>query len=277
VIAVCGEALIDLVDEGDELFRAHPGGSPANVAVGLSRLGIPVALIARVSQDAFGRLLRAHLIDNGVNLRVCGDRSRAQHAGRGVPRWGGSGLLRVLPQGDRGLAMGIRAATRRPTGRGRRVAFRIAGPVHRTSRERGHRTAALGACPRPGDDLRGPERAFEDDQTAARRRVERRVGLADVVKVSAEDLAWLALDESPSPAGPATGAGGPLLCPGTGDNAAAALGRDTRPGDVVVSIGTSGVACSVTDTPAADPSGTVATSGRNRPMPPAGSSHWWPR
>jgi ABC-type sugar transport system ATPase subunit/sugar/nucleoside kinase (ribokinase family) len=69
VIAVCGEALIDLVDEGDELFRAHPGGSPANVAVGLSRLGIPVALIARVSQNTFGRLLRAHLIDNGVDLR----------------------------------------------------------------------------------------------------------------------------------------------------------------------------------------------------------------
>jgi xylulokinase len=51
---------------------------------------------------------------------------------------------------------------------------------------------------------------------------------------------------------------GPLLGPGTGDNAAAALGLDTRPGDVVVSIGTSGVACSVTDTPATDPSGTVA-------------------
>ena len=53
-------------------------------------------------------------------------------------------------------------------------------------------------------------------------------------------------------------AGGPLLGPGTGDNAAAALGLDTRPGDVVVSIGTSGVACCVTDTPTTDPSGTVA-------------------
>lgn len=58
------------------------------------------------------------------------------------------------------------------------------------------------------------------------------------------------------PAGTMTA--GALLGPGTGDNAAAALGLDTRPGDVVVSIGTSGVACSVTDTPATDPSGTVA-------------------
>jgi xylulokinase len=52
--------------------------------------------------------------------------------------------------------------------------------------------------------------------------------------------------------------GGIVLGPGTGDNAAAALGLGARPGDVVVSIGTSGVACSVTDTPAHDPSGTVA-------------------
>ncbi len=62
--------------------------------------------------------------------------------------------------------------------------------------------------------------------------------------------------------GPAEAAGvmadGPLLGPGTGDNAAAALGLDARPGDVVVSIGTSGVACAVADTPTADPTGTVA-------------------
>jgi xylulokinase len=48
------------------------------------------------------------------------------------------------------------------------------------------------------------------------------------------------------------------LGPGTGDNAAAALGLGAVPGDVIVSIGTSGVACSVTEVPAHDPSGTVA-------------------
>lgn len=51
---------------------------------------------------------------------------------------------------------------------------------------------------------------------------------------------------------------GVLLGPGTGDNAASALGLGARPGDVIVSIGTSGVACAVSDTPTADPSGTVA-------------------
>jgi xylulokinase len=51
---------------------------------------------------------------------------------------------------------------------------------------------------------------------------------------------------------------GSVLGPGTGDNAAAALGVGAGPGDVVVSIGTSGVVSAVADVPAADASGTVA-------------------
>jgi xylulokinase len=51
---------------------------------------------------------------------------------------------------------------------------------------------------------------------------------------------------------------GAVLGPGTGDNAAAALGINAGPGDVVVSIGTSGVVSTVSTTPTADPSGTVA-------------------
>jgi xylulokinase len=66
----------------------------------------------------------------------------------------------------------------------------------------------------------------------------------------------------PEVLGPATPAGtttdGALLGPGTGDNAAAALGLGARPGDAIVSIGTSGVACSVADVPVSDPTGTVA-------------------
>ena len=47
------------------------------------------------------------------------------------------------------------------------------------------------------------------------------------------------------------------VAPGTGDNMGAALGLGLRPGDVVVSIGTSGTAFAVCETPAADPSGAV--------------------
>jgi xylulokinase len=74
--------------------------------------------------------------------------------------------------------------------------------------------------------------------------------------------------------GPAERAGtttsGAALGPGSGDNAAAALGLGAEPGDVVVSIGTSGVACGVSESPACDPSGTVAgfadATGRYLPL-----------
>ncbi|MER7556533.1 xylulokinase [Nocardioides sp. NPDC126508] len=63
---------------------------------------------------------------------------------------------------------------------------------------------------------------------------------------------------------------GAFLGPGCGDNAGAALGVGARPGDVVVSIGTSGVACAVSETPTADASGTVAgfadATGRYLPL-----------
>ncbi|GGS78945.1 xylulokinase [Nonomuraea spiralis] len=53
-------------------------------------------------------------------------------------------------------------------------------------------------------------------------------------------------------------AAGPLLAPGTGDNMAAALGVGAGPGDVVVSLGTSGTVFGVAETPSADATGAVA-------------------
>lgn len=48
-----------------------------------------------------------------------------------------------------------------------------------------------------------------------------------------------------------------ILGPGCGDNAAAALALGVRPGDVVLSIGTSGVVSALTEAPVSDPSGMV--------------------
>lgn len=68
----------------------------------------------------------------------------------------------------------------------------------------------------------------------------------------------------------AVAAGGTVLGPGTGDNAASALGLGAVVSDVVVSIGTSGVACAVSEVPARDPSGAVAgfadATGRYLPL-----------
>ncbi|MGJ6968558.1 xylulokinase [Streptosporangium sp. G11] len=60
------------------------------------------------------------------------------------------------------------------------------------------------------------------------------------------------------PAAGVPGAGTVRLAPGTGDNMAAALGVGALPGDVVVSIGTSGTAFAVAAGPSADPTGAVA-------------------
>jgi xylulokinase len=63
---------------------------------------------------------------------------------------------------------------------------------------------------------------------------------------------------------------GAVLGVGTGDNMAASLGVGARPGDVIVSIGTSGVVSAVSEVPAADPTGTVAgfadATGRYLPL-----------
>lgn len=52
--------------------------------------------------------------------------------------------------------------------------------------------------------------------------------------------------------------GAAIVGPGTGDNMAAALGLGARPGDVIVSLGTSGTAFAVAEDPTADASGMVA-------------------
>src|SRR5215210_8390840 len=69
LVAVAGEVIVDLVPgDVDGQFRAVPGGSPANVAVGLHRLGVPTRLVARLSGDPMGRRLRRHLEANGLDL-----------------------------------------------------------------------------------------------------------------------------------------------------------------------------------------------------------------
>jgi fructokinase len=68
LIVVCGEALIDMVDNGDGTRHAAPGGGPFNTARALSRLGVPTAFLGRLSDDEFGRLLTGRLVDDGAIL-----------------------------------------------------------------------------------------------------------------------------------------------------------------------------------------------------------------
>ena len=75
--AVClGELLIDFVStvSGVTLkdapgFEKAPGGAPANVAVGLAKLGIDTHFIGKVGRAAFGEFLREVLENNGMSHR----------------------------------------------------------------------------------------------------------------------------------------------------------------------------------------------------------------
>src|SRR5215216_7959237 len=69
MFVVVGEALVDLVGQrGGRTFSAHPGGSPANVALGLARLGVPVTLMTRLGRDGFGEMILEHLEASGVQV-----------------------------------------------------------------------------------------------------------------------------------------------------------------------------------------------------------------
>lgn len=64
---VLGDAVVDLIPMDDNRLLKCPGGAPANVAVGVSRLGGNSAFIGRVGKDPFGDFLRKTLEIEAVN------------------------------------------------------------------------------------------------------------------------------------------------------------------------------------------------------------------
>lgn len=64
-VVVIGEALIDIVEAAGGVTE-HVGGSPANVALGLGRRGIGVALVTQLGRDDRGARIAAHLEESGV-------------------------------------------------------------------------------------------------------------------------------------------------------------------------------------------------------------------
>ncbi len=63
-----GEALIDLIplDDSNTTFQKNPGGAPANVAVGLARLGADSYFLGAVGDDSMGHFLKDTLHHYGV-------------------------------------------------------------------------------------------------------------------------------------------------------------------------------------------------------------------
>ena len=65
---VLGDAVVDLLPESDGRLLPCPGGAPANVAVGIARLGGISECIGRVGDDPFGALMQRTLLTEGVDI-----------------------------------------------------------------------------------------------------------------------------------------------------------------------------------------------------------------
>jgi fructokinase len=189
VIVVGGEALVDLVEEHD-LLSPVPGGGPFNTAIALGRLGIPVAFLGTLSHDEYGCLLARLLLEAGVDMSLV-RRSEAPTPLAVVHRHQdgentytfyltGTSLTDLPPEAVPALPEHVSAIHVGTLGLA--VDPPAAAYEALLDREARRRTIVLDPNVRP---------AVFGDQVAYRARFERLARLADVVKLSDDDAAWI--------------------------------------------------------------------------------------
>jgi len=186
MITVVGESLVDVVArKGHAGLTVHPGGSPANVAVALSRLGQRTALVTQIGADDHGALIRAHLERNGVDVILAGPAGRP--TSRALARlddhgaatyefdlsWDVRGLR--LAEGSAAVHIGSLGLVLAPGGQ---HVLRLAESVCR----RGDVVISYDPNVRP---------SVTPDRHEVAATVERAAASAHIVKMSDEDLAFL--------------------------------------------------------------------------------------
>jgi fructokinase len=196
VIVVAGEALVDLLARPDGSLTAVPGGGPYNAARAIGRLGESVAWLGGLSSDRFGRTLEAALLADGVSLELVQRTDLPTTLALAELDAGGVATYRFYAAGT------AAPAVERPAGGGSGLpasmrAFHV-GTLGLVLEPMATTIEALIA------DLPAETLLFVDpncrptivpDADAYRARVVRVLGRADLVKVSAEDLAFLRPDE----------------------------------------------------------------------------------
>lgn len=206
-VTVLGEALIDIVIASTGDTTEHVGGSPANVAVGTARLGHPTGLVTHIGTDERGRRIADLLAAEGVALAP-GSRSArrtptatAYLDAAGVAsytfdlEWKIDPAVPILPGSH--VHTGSIAATLPPGADVVRHLVEVARPFSTMSYDPNVRPSLMG------------------DPGAARETIEAMVGLADIVKASDEDLAWLYPGVAVAEALQAWASSGPALCVAT--------------------------------------------------------------
>jgi len=189
LILVVGESLVDLVASLDGSRTPHPGGSPANVAVGLGRLGLDVTLATQLGDDRNGRLLRDHFAAS--NVQLAGDPIRPGHTS--------VANVQLTSSGEASYTFDVSWNPRR---------FDIPDDVRLVH------TGSFASQIGPGDDLvdeivskLAPSALVSYDpnirpsllrsRSSAVSQVEHFVEMSDLVKVSEGDLHWLYPDRRP--------------------------------------------------------------------------------
>lgn len=66
-IWLTGDAVVDLIPDGESHYLRCPGGAPANVAVAIARLGGKSAIFGRVGLDPMGKFMQQTLTSEAVN------------------------------------------------------------------------------------------------------------------------------------------------------------------------------------------------------------------
>jgi fructokinase len=182
-ILIAGEALTDIVVDADGGRREHPGGSPLNVAVALSRLGHDAHLLTEIGDDSRGEAIRAHLDESGVQLTPASVRPGRTSTAEAVLDASGAATYTFdlswdpdpagLPDALDAVHTSSIAAVMEPGARTVADVLRRAGASATVSYDPNARPTLMGE---PAD---------------VRARIEQNIALSDVVKASDEDVAWL--------------------------------------------------------------------------------------
>ncbi|WP_270242001.1 carbohydrate kinase family protein [Kocuria marina] len=187
MLTVIGEALVDVVSREGEEPRAHVGGSPMNVAVGLARLGHDVQFLGRYGRDEYGRQVADHLTGNGVRLPFDADALPTSVAQATLDETGAASYdfqldwsLDVSPERIDELLRDTDALHAGSIGAMLEPGATVVGQA--LERARGHALISYDPNCRP---------SIIPDSSDARARAEKIVALSHVIKASDEDLLWL--------------------------------------------------------------------------------------
>ena len=180
---VIGESLIDIVQRPDGSAREHVGGSPANVAVGLARLGHDVTLATMIGGDERGARIASLLEKEGVAL--------SQGSIGGGPTSVATSTLDVTGAAAYRFDLTWELNENQPL---QGMAHVHTGSVAATLEPGASAVLAILQKARPGATISydpNARPALMGDPHEVRAKIEQLVGLSDVVKASDEDIAWL--------------------------------------------------------------------------------------